>query len=182
MIAITPFITPLAVKIGSRSAVLLGFGVAAAGFAALAFVGVSWAYAAFVLPLIAISAGLGLSNGPASSASTSSVPANQVGEASGISNMARYVGGSLAVAMVATIYSTTTEKHLTAGASAGEALASGLARSSLALALTCGGGLVIAVLLGRHRATQARAVDLAAAAAISVHTIPIPQTAGSSHA
>ena len=56
MIAITPFITPLAVKIGSRAAVLVGFGVAAAGFAALAFVGVSWAYVAFVLPLIAISA------------------------------------------------------------------------------------------------------------------------------
>ncbi len=177
MIAITPFITPLAVKIGSRAAVLLGFGVAAAGFAALAFVGVSWAYAAFVLPLVAIAAGLGLSNGPASSASTSSVPANQVGEASGISNMARYVGGSLAVAMVATIYSTTTENHLTAGASAGEALASGLARSSLALALTCGGGLVIAILLGRYHATRPRAVDRAAAAAISVHTIPVPQVA-----
>ncbi len=177
MIAITPFITPLAIKIGSRSAVLLGFGVAAVGFGSLAFVDISWAYVAFVLPLVAIAAGLGLSNGPASSASTSTVPSNQVGQASGISNMARYIGGSLAVAAIATIYSTTTEQHLAEGASAGEALASGLARSSLALAILCGGGVVIAILLGRHRANHARAIDRAAAAAISVHTIPIPQVA-----
>ena len=33
MIIITPLITPVAVKIGSRSAVGLGFGLAAIGFA-----------------------------------------------------------------------------------------------------------------------------------------------------
>ena len=93
MIAITPFITPLAVKIGTRQAVGIGFALAAVGFAVLAFVGSAWEYVAFVLPLVAISAGLGLSNGPASSASTSAVPDDQVGQASGISNMARYVGG-----------------------------------------------------------------------------------------
>jgi hypothetical protein len=39
MIAVTPLITPIAVKIGARSAVGLGFGLAAVAFAALAFVG-----------------------------------------------------------------------------------------------------------------------------------------------
>jgi Major Facilitator Superfamily len=101
MIAITPLITPLAVKIGARRAVVLGFGVAAIGFAVLAFVNSSWTYAAFVAPLIAIAVGLGLANGPASSASTAAVSPDEVGQASGISNMARYIGGSLAVAAAA---------------------------------------------------------------------------------
>ena len=106
MIAITPFITPIAVKIGSRQAVGIGFAFAAVGFGWLAFVGSDWEYVAFILPLVAISAGLGLSNGPASSASTSAVPDNQVGQASGISNMARYVGGALFVAAAATVSTT----------------------------------------------------------------------------
>ena len=58
----------------------------------------------FVLPFAVLSAGLGLANGPASSASTAVVAEEQVGQASGISNMARYVGGSLWVAALATIY------------------------------------------------------------------------------
>ena len=98
MIAVTPLITPFAVKIGPRRAVAFGFLLAAIGFAVLAFVTSSWTYAAFVVPLIAIAVGLGLANGPASSASTASVSPDEVGQASGISNMARYIGGSLAVA------------------------------------------------------------------------------------
>ena len=180
MIAMTPFITPIAVKIGSRAAVLLGFLLAAVGFGALAFVGASWPYVAFVPPLIGISIGLGLSNGPASSASTSAVPSNQVGQASGISNMARYVGGSLFVAGIATIYSQSTDTALADGASPSEALATGLARSSFALALLCALAIIVSVLLGRHRARQPAAVDRAAAAAASVHTIPTePVTVGS---
>ena len=107
-----------------------GFGLAAVGFAALAFVDASWAYVVFVLPLIAIAAGLGLANGPASSASTACVDADQVGAASGISNMARYIGGSLFVAAAATIYSSVAEDHRAAGASAAAALAAGLSRAS----------------------------------------------------
>ena len=50
MIAITPLIAPLAGRIGGGAAVALGFGLAAAGFAVLAFVESSWTYAAFVRP------------------------------------------------------------------------------------------------------------------------------------
>ena len=76
----------------ARRVIALGFGVTAAGFAALAFVQ-SWTYAVFVVPLVAVAVGLGPPNGPASSASTSAVSRDQVGAASGISNMARYIGG-----------------------------------------------------------------------------------------
>jgi hypothetical protein len=66
MIAITPAITPLAGKIGGGRAVALGFLLATIGFAVLAFVEASWAYVAFVGPLILLSVGLRIANGPAS--------------------------------------------------------------------------------------------------------------------
>ena len=172
MIAVTPVITPLAAKIGTRMAIVAGFGAAAIGFAVLALVEASWTYIAFVLPLAALSAGLGLANGPASSASTSSVPSDQVGQASGISNMARYIGGSLFVAAIATVYNSVTVDHREAGASQAAALAAGLSRSCIVLAVSCGLGIAVALLMARHRQTAPTAADRAAAAAITTHTIP----------
>jgi MFS family permease len=172
MIAVTPLITPVAVRIGSRNAVAVGFGLAAVGFAVLVFVTSSWSYAVFVAPLVAIAVGLGLANGPASSASTASVGPDEVGAASGISNMARYVGGSLAVAAVATVYNAVTIDHRNSGASAADSLAAGLSRSSLVLAIASLAGVALAVLLGRHRLAKSRVVDRAAAAAVVTHTIP----------
>jgi EmrB/QacA subfamily drug resistance transporter len=172
MIAITPFITPIAVKLGSARAVAIGFGLAAVAFGALAFVTASWSYAVFVLPLIILSIGLGLSNGPASSASTAAVAADQVGQASGISNMARYIGGSLAVAAVATVYNAVTTSRLDEGVPASEALATGLSRSALLLAIFCAAGVLLAGFVRRYRPARPRAIDRAAAAAAPVHTIP----------
>ncbi len=179
MIIVTPFITPIAVKIGSRQAVGLGFGLAAIGFAWLALVDKDWQYAAFVLPLIGIAVGLGISNGPASSASTSAVPENQVGQASGISNMARYVGGSLFVAAAATVSTTAIDNKTATGASPADALAAGLSRSSLLMALICAAGVAFAFLMGRHRGEKPTAVSRVAAAAVTTHTIPThPTTTG----
>jgi MFS family permease len=172
MILITPAITPLAVRIGTRWAIALGFGLATAGFAALTFVDATWSYAIFVLPLIGIAVGLGLANGPASSASTASVAADAVGQASGISNMARYIGGSLAVAATATIFSAVDERQRAAGLAAADALATGLARAALALTIMSAAGVALALLVGRHRPAKPKAVDLSTAAASHVHTIP----------
>jgi EmrB/QacA subfamily drug resistance transporter len=179
MIAVTPLITPLAVKIGARSAIALGFGLASIAFATLAFVNASWTYAAFVLPLIAIAVGLGLANGPASSASTASVAPEEVGQASGISNMARYIGGSLAVAAVATVSTAVTNNHRQGGAPPADALAAGLSRAALLLAITSAAGVALALLLARHRAPKPGAIHRAAAAAVTTHTIPIEPVSGS---
>ena len=77
MIAITPAITPLAGKHrrrpGGRARVRAGDG----RLRRLAFVEASWAYVAFVGPLIVLSVGLGIANGPASSGSTASVVARR---------------------------------------------------------------------------------------------------------
>ena len=173
MIVITPFITPLAGKIGAGKAVALGFALAAAGFVALAFVKASWTYAAFVLPLIATAVGLGIANGPASSASTASVPDDQVGSASGISNMARYIGASVAVAAAAMIDNAVFNNHLDDGAKKPEALASGLAAASLMMAIWSAAGIGLVALLARYRPRPPEAVDRAAAAANTAHTIPL---------
>jgi MFS family permease len=172
MIVITPFITPLASKIGAGKAVALGFALATAGFVALAFVTESWAYGAFVLPLIGTAVGLGIANGPASSASTASVPDDQVGAASGISNMARYIGAAVAVAVAAMIDNAVLNNHLDDGASQGDALAAGLAAASLMMAIWTVAGVGLIALLARYRPRKTTAVDRAAAASVTTHTIP----------
>jgi MFS family permease len=172
MILITPFITPLASKIGAGRAVALGFVVATAGFTALAFVYASWTYAAFVLPLVAVAVGLGVANGPASSGSTAAVPDDQVGQASGISNMARYIGGSVAVAAAAMIDNAVANHQLDNGASKSEALAAGFSRASLLMAIWAVCGVALLVLMRRYRPQAPRGVDRAAAAAATSHTIP----------
>jgi sugar phosphate permease len=133
--------------------------------------------------LVAIAVGLGLANGPASSASTAAVPADDVGQASGISNMARYVGGSLAVAAAASVYTAVTESHRAAGESAADALASGFSRTALLLAIMSACGITLALLMGRHRVEKADGLHrVAAAAAASSHTLPIPAAVASSEA
>ena len=104
LVVVAPLVPRLAAKFGGRQTIGLGFALTTAGFVVVGFVDASWKYAAFLLPLVAIAVGMGLSNGPSSSAATASVPENQVGAASGVSNMARYVGAAVATALAATIY------------------------------------------------------------------------------
>jgi len=182
MIAITPAITPLAGKIGGGRAVALGFALATVGFAALAFVEASWTYAAFIVPLLVLSVGLGLANGPASSGSTAAVSADQVGSAAGISNMARYVGAAVAVAAIAMVNNAVANNHVEDGESAADALAAGLAACALMMAIWCVAGVLLIRLMRRHRPTGTPAVERAAAAAASTHTIPIEPTARPVHA
>ncbi len=183
LIAITPLITPIAVKIGTRAAIGIGFVAATLGLVFLSFLQSSWTYAILVIPLVVAAAGLGLSNGPASAASTAVVSPDEVGQASGISNMARYVGGSLAVAAVGSVYVSVTDNHTAGGAAAADALAAGLSRACLLMAIMCAAGVALAVVAAvRHRPAPLRAVDRAAAAASATHTIPTQPTVSASPA
>jgi EmrB/QacA subfamily drug resistance transporter len=172
MIAITPLITPFAVKIGPARAVNVGFLLAAAGFAALAFVEASWTYATFVIPIVALAVGLGLANGPASAGSTSAVSADEVGAASGISNMARYIGGSVAVAAIAMIYNSVINSHTEAGDSTSDALAAGFSGAALTMAIWSACGILLVGFLRRQQLRRPTTIDRAAAAAATTHTIP----------
>src|SRR3954447_9561990 len=172
MIAVTPLITPFAARIGTRLAIVAGFGLAALGFGALALIEESWSYGLLVLPLIALSAGLGLANGPASSASTAAVSDDEVGAASGISNMARYIGGSVMVAAAEMVDNAVLNNKLDEGAQRADALASGLGASSLMMAIWAAAGVGLIALMARHRVKAPSTVDRAAAAAATAHTIP----------
>ena len=173
LVAVTPFVTRLAVGIGTRQTISLGFIVSAAGFIALAFVQESWSYLYFLVPIAAVAVGMGLSNGPASAASTACVEPGQIGSASGISNMARYVGSSVFVALAASIYAGVAQSRVDDGREAADALASGLAWSCGVLAVTCALGVGMG-LLGRYRQRRVRAEYTVAATAAHAHTIAVP--------
>ncbi|WP_208025805.1 MFS transporter [Amycolatopsis acidicola] len=174
IVIIAPFVSGLAKKIGSRSVILVGFLITLGGFVALIFITESWGYGVFVLPLVAVAVGMGLSNGCASAAATSAVSADQVGEASGISNMARYVGAALLTAVSATLYGSATTVE---GPSREAALVDGVSRTALLMAIAAGIGILLALLYGRHRPAAARPVDQASAAAGVMHSVPVPALA-----
>ncbi|NNC10877.1 MFS transporter [Planctomonas sp. JC2975] len=171
LVIIAPLVPRFASRIGGRRVVAIGFLVTAVGFGVIGFVQASWTYAAFVLPLIAIAVGMGLSNGPSSSASTACVPEHQVGSASGVSNMARYIGAAVATAAVATINSSVIASETGAGQKMSHALASGLAAAAWVMAGLSLAGVVMAVLMRRHRMAVGTLQDVAAAAAAGSHTL-----------
>lgn len=177
LVAVAPLVPRLAAKFGGRLVVGAGFALTAVGFIAIGFADPSWRYATFVLPLIAVAVGMGLSNGPASSAATAAVPAHQVGEASGVSNMARYVGAAVATALAASINSSVIVSRTAKGETGAEALAAGLATASWVMAIFSAAGVLMAVIMARHRAAQGTLQDAAASAAAVSHTLPTSATA-----
>lgn len=176
LVVVAPLVPRFAAKIGGRQTIGLGFALTTAGFVIVGFVDSSWKYAAFLLPLVAIAVGMGLSNGPSSSAATASVPESQVGSASGVSNMARYVGAAVATALAATIYGNVISNSLADGESQGDALASGLAAASWLMAVFSFLGVLMALVIARHRAATGTMQDAAAAAAAVAHTLPTSAT------
>jgi len=178
LVVVAPLVPRLAAKFGARQTIGVGFALTAAGFAVVGLVDSSWQYTAFLLPLIAVAVGMGLSNGPASSAATAGVTESQVGAASGVSNMARYVGAAVATALAATIYATVNANQTDDGAAPADALASGLGAASWMLAVFSALGVLMAVVVGRHRAERGTMIDAAASAAAHTYTLPTSATAG----
>jgi EmrB/QacA subfamily drug resistance transporter len=178
LVAVAPLVPRLAARFGGRQTIGVGFALTTVGFVIVGFVHSSWAYTAFLLPLIAIAVGMGMSNGPASSASTAAVPEHQVGGASGVSNMARYVGAAVATALAATVYGQVIGNQTDDGASPGDALASGLAAASWLMAVFSFLGVLMALVMAKHRPAAGTREDAAAAAAAHTHTLPTSATAG----
>jgi EmrB/QacA subfamily drug resistance transporter len=174
LVVLAPIVPRWAEKLGTRQVVAAGFVVTTAGFGVLVLTDEAWRYAAFVIPLVVVAAGMAMTNGPCSSAATSAVAEEQVGAASGISIMARYVGASVWTAVAAAVYASAGADRIADGSAAPEALATAFGRVSLVMALTCVPGIALAMLAGRHRPPAATGVDLAAAAASGSHTLPTP--------
>jgi EmrB/QacA subfamily drug resistance transporter len=176
LVAISAAVPRLTARLGGRQTIGVGFLITAMGFAVIGLVDADWAYRAFLLPLVAVAVGMGLSNGPASSASTACVPEEQVGSASGVSNMARYVGASVATALAATIYGAVIAGRTAKGASASDALATGLATASWVMAGFSLVGVIMAVVMGRHAAARGTLED-AAASASATTSVTLPTSA-----
>ncbi|GAA1742704.1 MFS transporter [Luedemannella helvata] len=172
MLVISVLVSAIAARIGTRQTIGLGFVVSTVGFAILAATQQDWGYSMFVLPLVAIAVGLGLTNGPASAMATTVVPTAQVGAASGISNMARYVGSAVAVAACAAVYGGVAGSAQAAGAAAGDAVAKGMARASLLLTIMSAVGIVLCLLARRHRVARPDLARVAQAAAAVAQTVP----------
>jgi MFS family permease len=128
----------------------------------------SWGYGMFVVPLVAMAVGMGLSNGCAAAAATAAVPPEEVGAASGISNMARYVGASLLTAAAATIYGS-------AAAGSRDSLVEGVSQTAVLMTVASAIGIAVAAFYGRHRPPPQRTVDRAAAASAVAHSVPTPR-------
>jgi MFS family permease len=178
LVLVAPLVPRFAARLGARQVVGLGFAITTAGFAVIGLTDAEWMYRAFVIPLIAIAVGMGMSNGPASSASTSCVPVEQVGSASGVSNMARYVGAAVATALAATVYSSFTASGTAAGLPTGEALTNGLQATAWLMAAFSLAGVAMAVVMGRQArsSTGGTLEDAAAAASAHMHTLPTSAT------
>ncbi|WP_445398116.1 MFS transporter [Streptomyces sp. LE64] len=178
IVVTAPLVTRFVDRIGARRVIAGGFGIATAAFAAFAFVEASWGYAAFVGPMIVLAVGLGLANGPSSSVATACVTEEQVGAASGISNMGRYVGAAVLTAVTAALFSAVYTRHHTSGTAVADALAAGFSRAAVGLGLFCAFGIALALLVGRIRPTgPPTAAHYAAAAAAGSHTVPTRPTA-----
>jgi hypothetical protein len=91
--------------------------------------------------------------------------------------MARYVGGAVMTAVAAGIYGNVGAAQVAGGAPPEDALASGFAAASLALAIFSAAGIVLAVLARRAARRGPAIAEYAAAAAATTHTLPVPEVA-----
>jgi len=120
-------------KVGVRPLLFIGTGLAAGGFAWLAQIQPDGSYWVHVFgPGCIISLALGILFTPLASAATSGVHFTEAGLASGVLNTSRQMGGSLGLAVLATVAINYTDKLLGGGhgsESTAAALTSGYARA-----------------------------------------------------
>ena len=105
LFAVSLVVGRLVARFGVRGPVTVGFLATAAGLWLLSRVDISSTYADLWPGFLVAGVGIGLVNGPTSAAAVSAVPEDRAGEASGVVNMARYLGGAIGVAVTAVVYS-----------------------------------------------------------------------------
>jgi EmrB/QacA subfamily drug resistance transporter len=95
----------LSERYGSRLFMVAGLGLQAVALAWLALLaGVHMSYASMVVPFILAGSGMGLVFAPSASAVLASVRSDQAGQASGATNAIRELGGTLGIAVLATVF------------------------------------------------------------------------------
>ena len=126
-----------------------------------------------------LAVGLGLANGPVvvGGDGVRARPTRSA-QASGISNMGRYIGAAVLTAVTAAISNSVRARHIAAGESPADAWATAFGRASIGLAVFCAVGIALALLVGRpRRGGKPTTAEYVAAAAGTAHTVPTRPTA-----
>jgi EmrB/QacA subfamily drug resistance transporter len=135
LFAFAPIGGSLVNRLGERWLVVVGLLMQGAGFWWVSLT-VARPYASLVPPLILAGAGVSLAMPAAQNAVLGAVAGNEVGKASGIFNMARFLGGTFGVALVVAVFLATGNFHSASASSSGFGAAMRLAGLlSLAAAL-----------------------------------------------
>jgi EmrB/QacA subfamily drug resistance transporter len=138
-------------RIGERPLVVIGLAVQALGMAWIGLIAApDLAYAALVAPLVLAGAGVSMAMPAAQNAVMSSVSASEVGKASGIFNMSRYLGGVFGIALLVAAFAQVGSFGSARAFSAGFALSIGIAAG-----LSLAGAIAGLALPGREAAREA---------------------------
>jgi EmrB/QacA subfamily drug resistance transporter len=130
MMAAAGLMTRVVARIGVRPLVAAGTGTAAVGMWLLSNVSPDNSYLTGVmLPMMLLTTGLGSVFVPATLAAVSGVGEEHSGLVSGVSTTAIQIGGSIGLAVLATVATSTTRSEITSGASALDALTAGYTRA-----------------------------------------------------
>jgi MFS family permease len=136
--AVAPVAGRLADRVGGRVLLVAGLACYAAGVLGVALVGSSTSTAAtFVLPLVVVGVGTGMTFAPATTEALRGIAPQQVGAASGVLNTARQVGAALGAAVVGALL----QHRLASGASF--LSASRLSLAVVAAVVLAGSGLAV---------------------------------------
>src|SRR3954453_7309664 len=140
-------------RVGAGTMLGIGMGLSAAGMLLFARVATDGAYLSDVLaPSLLVAIGIGLSFVPVTIAAVAGVRPQEAGLASGLVNTSRQVGGSLGLAVLATL---ATERTHALGTGAG-ALTAGFHRAFEVGALFALAGAVAALIIVRPAAPRRR--------------------------
>ncbi|GAA1557725.1 MFS transporter [Dactylosporangium maewongense] len=113
-------------RVGVRPLLIGGPLLSGIGLAWLSVIPVRGSYAADLLvPMILVTLGAGIAMTPLAITATSGIPRHEAGLASGVINTTRQVGGSLGLAVLATIGATRAQHLLAAGTAQADAVVSG---------------------------------------------------------
>jgi hypothetical protein len=187
VVAVASSIPRVLPRAGVRAVLVSAGLVLAAGMALQARIPVDGRYVEHVLPAILVTAaGLGLGFVAATIAATAGVAERQQGLASGLLNTSQQIGGSLGLAVLATIAASRTSNQLAAGAAPMQALtdgfslgfstAVGFALVAAAVALLAPGRSPDAVELATQRTDEPAAAGTAPALAGAPAVTPTPES------
>jgi hypothetical protein len=146
-------VSKIVARTGVRTLVAVGTGTAAIGMLLLSRLSPHSSYLTGVMmPMIVLSAGLGLTFVPATLSAVSGVKERHSGLVSGVSTTAIQLGGAIGLAVLASIAASTTTHR--ANPASAQALTAGYTHAFLAGAITIALAVPIALALLRLRPTN----------------------------